>query len=1416
MTTDANIIKIKRSGTSGAPSSLKLGELAYSYLAATGNPTGNGGDRLFIGANGTDPGTGNANDIVVIGGKYFTDLLDHTRGTLTASSALIADSNSVIDRILTTGLNIGGTTGAGLDYTISTDNNNNLVLSTGLGKVSINGAYTLPNADGTSGYVLTTNGSGVVSWAAAVASLTVDADSGGPQTVNLLTDTLTTTSADGNIATSVAKVGTTVTTTLDLAADLTGIDSVSSGGDTGAVNINTSPDGTTNYHWQFNTDGSFILPSQGLISEAVSPSGVGHSIILTPYGGTDSNQKLLVYPGGDGDGNHLHLTTSALGTTSIFLGNDSQYVRTRTDGAMVIGTNDTDPETSGLGNRWVFNTDGTTKFPGFTFPAGNGTTGQVLVANASTGILSWGTPWTSAGYALSTDTFYIGSTEIALDQATGTVSSLTGINAISSAAGTGAVTLNSGGDNSWVFGTDGSLSIPATGGGAGVITAGTNALTLTANSNNWELGADGTTYFPNYTFPAAHGSSGQVLVDDGSGVLSWTTVSSTLYIGTTAFTTGNSSGSNTTIAGLTEIDVGDLVLSSNTIENGNNATGNVQLIANGGSADKTFTFGTDGSLTFPQYADGNPPTAVQYFGMGNLFAETDGNYTVIGTADPATGASNYAGIGIMPGIESQSGVYIPNDTLAGSAALWISNNNSDGRVQIEANSHSWYFNADGTTQFPHYTFPSANGADGQVLTADAATGNLSWTTLSQTFYIGSTQITTGNNSGDITTIAGLNEIDVGDLVLSGSTVSTGADAGDVTIVANTGGTDRSWVFDGDGVLTLPVTDDSQHGGKVVFPSSVSGTLATINYNGDGGGGGEFALQNTDGTHTLYAGLNLDGQAITFSNTTNGVAGYSWTLNSDGTTAFPNYLFPAANGADGQVLTANASTGHLAWTTLSQTFYIGSTQITTGNASGDVTALTGINSISSAANSGNVTLNASGGHQWTFNTDGTTTFNSAYTLPASDGTDGYVLTTNGDGVVTWAASAATLGLVGDSGTGSIDLLNQDLTVAGSTNIATSVSNQTVTVTLNSTLTGLTEVDVGDLVLYENKVATQGGVGAVTIEANAGSANHLWTFGTDGNLAVAGKITNLTEPEADSDAATKHYVDIVAQGLHVHEPAVVATTSTLADLVSATVIYDNGTDGVGATLTLSSPITTIDNQAYPSYYFTSGSRILVKDQTDHKQNGIYTISANGLVLTRTVDFNNPTAVHGGDFVFVQYGHINGATGWVQTQDTDEIGVSNIEFVQFAGAGTYSAGDGLDLSGTQFSVKLATNSGLTTSGGSLSIDSGLAGDALSYGSGVLDVQYDNTSIGINGSNQLEIKSTWTGSSGITTLGTISSGTWHGDTLTYAYGGTGQTSYAKGDILYASASNTLSKLAAGTNGQTLQLQDGVPVWADLDGGTY
>jgi hypothetical protein len=123
----ASIIRIKRSGTSGNPSVLGQGEFAYSSLP---NDDINGGDRLYIGV-GTET-AGNAADHVVVGGKYFTDLLDHTRGTLQPSSALITDSSSKIDQLNVDNLNLNGNTLS------STDVNGNIyIMPNGSGSTQI-------------------------------------------------------------------------------------------------------------------------------------------------------------------------------------------------------------------------------------------------------------------------------------------------------------------------------------------------------------------------------------------------------------------------------------------------------------------------------------------------------------------------------------------------------------------------------------------------------------------------------------------------------------------------------------------------------------------------------------------------------------------------------------------------------------------------------------------------------------------------------------------------------------------------------------------------------------------------------------------------------------------------------------------------------------------------------------------------------------------------------------------------------------------------------------------------------------------------------------------------------------------------------------------------------------------------------
>ena len=207
----------------------------------------------------------------------------------------------------------------------------------------------------------------------------------------------------------------------------------------------------------------------------------------------------------------------------------------------------------------------------------------------------------------------------------------------------------------------------------------------------------------------------------------------------------------------------------------------------------------------------------------------------------------------------------------------------------------------------------------------------------------------------------------------------------------------------------------------------------------------------------------------------------------------------------------------------------------------------------------------------------------------------------------------------------------------------------------------------------------------------------------------KITNLGAPTNSTDAATKAYVDAVSEGLHVHEAAKVYVGTNIN--ISTDLEAGDSVDGVT---------------------LTAGMRVLVNGQTTQSQNGIYVVQASGGAL-RAADFDTPTEVSSGDFIFVSSGSSYGNTGWVQTNSPATIGSDPISFTQFSGAGTYTAGAGLTLLGTVFSADVTPTSGdasLINTGGAievktdtsrgLSVDSnGLginAGTGLTFSSGAL----------------------------------------------------------------------------------------------------
>jgi hypothetical protein len=229
----------------------------------------------------------------------------------------------------------------------------------------------------------------------------------------------------------------------------------------------------------------------------------------------------------------------------------------------------------------------------------------------------------------------------------------------------------------------------------------------------------------------------------------------------------------------------------------------------------------------------------------------------------------------------------------------------------------------------------------------------------------------------------------------------------------------------------------------------------------------------------------------------------------------------------------------------------------------------------------------------------------------------------------------------------------------------------------------------------------GLGSVNDTADADKPVSTATqTALDAKLSLAGgtmtgKITLDGDPTQALHAVTKQYVDGVEAGIIAKPQVKAATTANI------TADYNNGTAGVGATLTAPS------NAAFPqidgvSLTTTIGDRgVLIKNQTNAAQNGRYNLTTQGSagtkwVLTRCSLCDEADEIPGA-YVFVTDGTVNGQTGWVQHVDdpaTFTVGTDDIDVFQFAGAGTVTAGTNVSVSGNQVSVVSApTFSGLVT---------------------------------------------------------------------------------------------------------------------------
>ena len=277
----ATIIRIKRSSNATAPSTLKLGEMAYAYGTGTAS---NGGDRLYIGTGGTD-GSGNANSIDVAGGKYFTDLFPTTNGQATAEKLITTDSNNRIDTLVFG----NSTTNSGqITFNEATNNGTNNIVLKAPTSLANSSTIVLPDGAGSQGQflkVISANaGEATLGFDAVDTTLTIE-DSAGATTDYQTANTLLLT-GDGTIDTAV----TSNTVTIKVQDGGVGTTQLANGGVTNTKLANDSITiGTTaTALGASNTDlaglTSLTVDSLTLNGQDISTSANNDNVTISPHG----------------------------------------------------------------------------------------------------------------------------------------------------------------------------------------------------------------------------------------------------------------------------------------------------------------------------------------------------------------------------------------------------------------------------------------------------------------------------------------------------------------------------------------------------------------------------------------------------------------------------------------------------------------------------------------------------------------------------------------------------------------------------------------------------------------------------------------------------------------------------------------------------------------------------------------------------------------------------------------------------------------------------------------------------------------------------------------------------------------------------------------------------------------------------